>query len=232
MVAEGGKHRDQQLRCVRIRAILDPSGRGGNTHVEGHRLCSVSSRSLSPQRLTWPRFMGQAEPRVVCVPRGCHAPGDRGPSPSLHALLCPPGLTFSPSQARNMPVWLPSQDEPLPSSNCAIRVGDKGWWSVQASQFIARTLLSSPLTLGRLAEDGMPRSSGSVFQAPPLLGSGPPTHPSYSVVPLPACSGPSLHCSRCPLPPGVGRRSSPPPHSSASLPLQSPMTSAGRTTRC
>ncbi|KAB0402631.1 hypothetical protein E2I00_000841, partial [Balaenoptera physalus] len=27
--------------------------------------------------------------------------------------------------ARNMPVWLPSQDEPLPSSNCAIRVGDK-----------------------------------------------------------------------------------------------------------
>ncbi|XP_026961844.1 rap guanine nucleotide exchange factor 3 isoform X3 [Sagmatias obliquidens] len=28
-------------------------------------------------------------------------------------------------KARNMPVWLPSQDEPLPSSNCAIRVGDK-----------------------------------------------------------------------------------------------------------
>ncbi|MBZ3870374.1 Rap guanine nucleotide exchange factor 3 [Sciurus carolinensis] len=28
-------------------------------------------------------------------------------------------------KARNVPVWLPSQDEPLPSSNCAIRVGDK-----------------------------------------------------------------------------------------------------------
>ena len=165
------------------------------------------------------------------MPRGSPAPGDRGPSPSQHALLCPPGLTFSPSQARNMPVWLPSQDEPLPSSNCAIRVGDKGWWSVRASQCIARTLLSSPLTLGCLAEGGMPCSLGSLFQAPPLLGSGPPTHPGYSVAPLPASSGPSLRCSRCPLPPGVGRPSST-PHSSASLPLQSPMTSAGRTTRC
>uniref|UniRef100_A0A8C2YJ68 Rap guanine nucleotide exchange factor 3 n=1 Tax=Chinchilla lanigera TaxID=34839 RepID=A0A8C2YJ68_CHILA len=28
-------------------------------------------------------------------------------------------------KARNVPVWLPSQDEPLPSSSCAIRVGDK-----------------------------------------------------------------------------------------------------------
>ncbi|EHB13584.1 Rap guanine nucleotide exchange factor 3 [Heterocephalus glaber] len=28
-------------------------------------------------------------------------------------------------QARDTPVWLPCQDEPLPSSNCAIRVGDK-----------------------------------------------------------------------------------------------------------
>lgn len=28
-------------------------------------------------------------------------------------------------KARHMPVWLPSQDEPLPSSNCAIRAGDK-----------------------------------------------------------------------------------------------------------
>ncbi|KAF5928588.1 hypothetical protein HPG69_015195, partial [Diceros bicornis minor] len=28
-------------------------------------------------------------------------------------------------KARNIPVWLPSQDEPFPSSNCAIRVGDK-----------------------------------------------------------------------------------------------------------
>lgn len=28
-------------------------------------------------------------------------------------------------KVRNIPVWLPSQDEPLPSSNCAIRVGDK-----------------------------------------------------------------------------------------------------------
>ncbi|XP_048658565.1 rap guanine nucleotide exchange factor 3 isoform X7 [Marmota marmota marmota] len=28
-------------------------------------------------------------------------------------------------KARNMPAWLPSQEEPLPSSNCAIRAGDK-----------------------------------------------------------------------------------------------------------
>uniref|UniRef100_A0A452SYF4 Rap guanine nucleotide exchange factor 3 n=1 Tax=Ursus maritimus TaxID=29073 RepID=A0A452SYF4_URSMA len=28
-------------------------------------------------------------------------------------------------KARNMAVWLPGQDQPLPSSNCAIRVGDK-----------------------------------------------------------------------------------------------------------
>jgi len=28
-------------------------------------------------------------------------------------------------KARNVPVWLPGQDQPLPSSNCAIRVGDK-----------------------------------------------------------------------------------------------------------
>uniref|UniRef100_A0A8C9CPV4 Rap guanine nucleotide exchange factor 3 n=1 Tax=Phocoena sinus TaxID=42100 RepID=A0A8C9CPV4_PHOSS len=35
------------------------------------------------------------------------------------------GNTSPQMKARNMPVWLPSQDEPLPSSNCAIRVGDK-----------------------------------------------------------------------------------------------------------
>ncbi|XP_075407942.1 rap guanine nucleotide exchange factor 3 [Tenrec ecaudatus] len=28
-------------------------------------------------------------------------------------------------KARNVPVWLPTQEEPLPSSNCAIRAGDK-----------------------------------------------------------------------------------------------------------
>uniref|UniRef100_A0A2K6EWP8 Rap guanine nucleotide exchange factor 3 n=1 Tax=Propithecus coquereli TaxID=379532 RepID=A0A2K6EWP8_PROCO len=28
-------------------------------------------------------------------------------------------------KAQNVPVWLPSQEEPLPSSNCAIQVGDK-----------------------------------------------------------------------------------------------------------
>lgn len=48
--------------------------------------------------------------------------------------LCPLSLTFSSSQARNIPVWLPSQDEPLPSSNCAIRVGDKGKWSQPEGQ--------------------------------------------------------------------------------------------------
>uniref|UniRef100_A0A2I3H959 Rap guanine nucleotide exchange factor 3 n=1 Tax=Nomascus leucogenys TaxID=61853 RepID=A0A2I3H959_NOMLE len=35
-------------------------------------------------------------------------------------------------KARNLPVWLPNQDEPLPGSSCAIRVGDKGWWSEPA----------------------------------------------------------------------------------------------------
>lgn len=110
-----------------------------------------------------------------------------------------------------MPVWLPSQDEPLPSSNCAIRVGDKGWWSVQASQFIARTLLSSPLTLGRLAEDGMPSSSGSVFQAPPLLGSGPPTHPSYSIAPLSPLLGTLPPLQALPSPSWGGETKQPPP---------------------
>uniref|UniRef100_A0A2K5CK79 Rap guanine nucleotide exchange factor 3 n=1 Tax=Aotus nancymaae TaxID=37293 RepID=A0A2K5CK79_AOTNA len=31
----------------------------------------------------------------------------------------------SSSQARNLSIWLPNQDEPLPGSSCAIRVGDK-----------------------------------------------------------------------------------------------------------
>ncbi|KAF6340329.1 Rap guanine nucleotide exchange factor 3 [Rhinolophus ferrumequinum] len=35
------------------------------------------------------------------------------------------GNTSPQMKARNMPVWLPGQDEALPSSNCAIRVGDK-----------------------------------------------------------------------------------------------------------
>nr|XP_055151093.1 rap guanine nucleotide exchange factor 3 isoform X4 [Symphalangus syndactylus]XP_055151094.1 rap guanine nucleotide exchange factor 3 isoform X4 [Symphalangus syndactylus] len=44
----------------------------------------------------------------------------------------PPGLQAPPSPpdpegfcARHLPVWLPNQDEPLPGSSCAIRVGDK-----------------------------------------------------------------------------------------------------------
>ncbi|XP_004863173.1 rap guanine nucleotide exchange factor 3 isoform X2 [Heterocephalus glaber] len=35
------------------------------------------------------------------------------------------GSTSPQLKARDTPVWLPCQDEPLPSSNCAIRVGDK-----------------------------------------------------------------------------------------------------------
>ncbi|XP_023579354.1 rap guanine nucleotide exchange factor 3 isoform X2 [Octodon degus] len=35
------------------------------------------------------------------------------------------GSTSPQLKARNTPVWLPSQDEPFPSSSCAIRVGDK-----------------------------------------------------------------------------------------------------------
>ncbi|KAF3826307.1 hypothetical protein GH733_006421 [Mirounga leonina] len=41
--------------------------------------------------------------------------------PMLH--MDPVATSFL--QARNVPVWLPGQDQPLPSSNCAIRVGDK-----------------------------------------------------------------------------------------------------------
>ncbi|XP_033722763.1 rap guanine nucleotide exchange factor 3 isoform X7 [Tursiops truncatus] len=53
------------------------------------------------------------------------AKGEVQPLLSLLPLPAGPSPTGLPSKARNMPVWLPSQDEPLPSSNCAIRVGDK-----------------------------------------------------------------------------------------------------------
>ena len=138
MVAEGGKDQDQQLPCVHIREALDPFGRGGNTHIEGHRL--ILSSALSSPEASVLKFPAPYLPRVCGTCRSlrwcvcCAGPPLRvtGPSPSLHALLFPLVLTSSPSQARNVPVWLPSQDEPLPSSNCAIRVGDKGWWSESA----------------------------------------------------------------------------------------------------
>lgn len=97
-----------------------------------------------------------------CVPcAGLTLPGTEASAlPVLPCAPCAPGLTFSPSQTRNMPVWLPGQDQPLPSRNCAIRAGDKGWWSLPAC-----TLLPSSLTLVCLAEEGTLYSSGSLFQA-------------------------------------------------------------------
>lgn len=76
MVAEGGKDQDQQLPCVHIREALDPFGRGGNTHIEGHRLILSSALSSSGalvprfQRLTCPGFAGHADPLGgVCAVR-------------------------------------------------------------------------------------------------------------------------------------------------------------------
>lgn len=142
-----------------------------------------------------------------CVPcAGLTLPGTEASAlPVLPCALCASGLTFSPSQTRNMPVWLPGQDQPLPSRNCAIRAGDKGWWSLPAC-----TLLPSSLTLVCLAEEGTLYSSGSLFQAarqdvpppnqePPAPKSGPPPppgsiftqasphHPSCLLGTLPCC---------------------------------------------
>nr|KAF6497401.1 hypothetical protein HJG63_016393 [Rousettus aegyptiacus] len=47
------------------------------------------------------------------------------PWPCMLSSVSSGSYFLSLSQARNMTAWLPSQDEPLPSSNCAIRVGDK-----------------------------------------------------------------------------------------------------------
>ncbi|XP_004693177.2 PREDICTED: rap guanine nucleotide exchange factor 3 isoform X2 [Condylura cristata] len=43
-------------------------------------------------------------------------------------------------KARNVPSWLPSQDEPLPSSACAIRVGDKVPYNICRSDHSVLTL--------------------------------------------------------------------------------------------
>lgn len=180
MVAEGGKDQDQQLPCVHIREALDPFGRGGNTHIQGHRL--ILSSALSSPAASVPRSPALYLSQVCGTPRSlrwcvcCAGPTLRvtGPSPSLHALLCPLVLTSSPSQARNVPVWLPSQDEPLPSSNCAIRVGDKGWWSESARA----ELEPCALTSGCLAQMACCAHRGLCFGAlapPPLLTSGSPT---------------------------------------------------------
>ena len=179
MVAEGGKDQDQQLPCVHIREALDPFGRGGNTHIQGHRLILSSALSSPPASvprspaLYLSRLCGTRRSLRWCV--CCAGPTLRvtGPSPSLYTLLCPLVLTSSPSQARNVPVWLPSQDEPLPSNSCAIRVGDKGWWSESARAELEPC--SHHLDFGVPGPDGMLCSSGPLFQAPPLLTSGSPT---------------------------------------------------------
>lgn len=180
-----------------------------------------------------------------CVPcAGLTLPGTEASAlPVLPCALCASGLTFSPSQTRNMPVWLPGQDQPLPSRNCAIRAGDKGWWSLPAC-----TLLPSSLTLVCLAEEGTLYSSGSLFQAarqdvpppnqePPAPKSGPPPPPPVAYSPRlpltthPASSGPS-HAASAAHSLLAGGTKKPLPPAQPGLPLQSPMTFADRTTPC
>ncbi|XP_045444964.1 rap guanine nucleotide exchange factor 3 isoform X8 [Pipistrellus kuhlii] len=55
-----------------------------------------------------------------------HLLREHGPERRRHHRLENGGGSASPQiKARNLSVWLPSLDEPLPSSTCAIRVGDK-----------------------------------------------------------------------------------------------------------
>ncbi|XP_032104301.1 rap guanine nucleotide exchange factor 3 isoform X5 [Sapajus apella] len=58
-----------------------------------------------------PQMKVSAWPQLLSSAPGLQAP----PSPPPSQGLC----------ARNLPIWLPNQDEPLPGSSCAIRVGDK-----------------------------------------------------------------------------------------------------------
>ncbi|XP_055213340.1 rap guanine nucleotide exchange factor 3 isoform X6 [Gorilla gorilla gorilla] len=70
-----------------------------------HRLENGCGNASPQMKVSaWPQFLSSAPP-------GLQAP----PSPPDPEGLC----------ARNLPVWLPNQDEPLPGSSCAIRVGDK-----------------------------------------------------------------------------------------------------------
>ncbi|XP_031517340.1 rap guanine nucleotide exchange factor 3 isoform X3 [Papio anubis] len=70
-----------------------------------HRLENGCGNASPQMKVSaWPQLLSSAPP-------GLQAP----PSPPDPEGLC----------ARNLPVWLPNQDEPLPGSSCAIRVGDK-----------------------------------------------------------------------------------------------------------
>lgn len=82
---------------------------------------------------------------VSALSLGCHLP-------SL--------ASFSP-QARNAPVWFPSHEEPLPSSNCAIRAGDKGEWLAKQ----APCRLGTPVHSSRVGRPGSASSSLSSSSA-------------------------------------------------------------------
>lgn len=160
MVARGGKGRETQgreLRCAHIRAAPGLFGKGV---AHAHRGADLPFLG-EPWCLTPHPAQVHAAGGVYAV--WPHAPGDRVLCPALRAPRCPLGLTFFSSQARNMPVWLPGQDQPLLCSNRAIRVGDKGWWSPPARRSLRPAVVT--LTLVGLAEGGTPFSSGSLFQA-------------------------------------------------------------------
>lgn len=102
-------------------------------------------------------------------------------------------LSFSPSQARNMPIWLPSQDEPLPSSNCAIRVGDKGWWFELAGPQLHPVIVTSvsPISsdsLSSLGADGEPVEAACCT---PSLCQALCVHPGFSTGTLTFCCIPA-----------------------------------------
>lgn len=143
----------------------------GVTQVEGHTLILsvICLSSWSPG----PWVSAGSGPRTTRA-RWCACcagpalPGQRPlPGPACSP-RCPPGLTLSPSQARNLSVWLPSLDEPLPSSTCAIRVGDKGGWPAPAR--LQLTLRCGHLDNGVAGLGWHPVLLGASGPAPPSPG--------------------------------------------------------------
>ncbi|XP_063567692.1 rap guanine nucleotide exchange factor 3 isoform X3 [Pongo abelii] len=85
-----------------------------------HRLENGCGNASPQMKVSaWPQLLSSALP-------GLQAP----PSPPDPEGLC----------ARNLPVWLPNQDEPLPGSSCAIRVGDKVPYDICRPDHSALTL--------------------------------------------------------------------------------------------
>lgn len=218
MVAEGGKGRERQLRCVHTRIALGLFGRGGDTSG-GHTL--ILSRHLSlflepwSQGLTWLRLPQQAGPTLPVTkapPWPC-----RLSSVLLASLSLPlrPGTCLFGSPARTSPspaATVPSELEtkvgglhqPGYSSHPAVVTLDNG----VAGQAWHPVLL----------EASGPASSSAGLRASPC--SARCGHPGFSVVPRPAPWGPSH--SSLPFSPEVGRPSSPLPQLSPIF-LSSPL---------